>query len=103
MERLKETLAEGGGYFGLCPVCGGVDDCLNVGSCHWMTCQEHRTKWCIGSNVFSSWKHEPEVLHRENAERLAFYREVKPYHDPSWNAEPWEPAESKALPDDFPF
>lgn len=105
MERLEATLAAGGGYFGLCPECGGEDGYMNVGPCHWDVCDEHRVKWCIGSNVFSSWEDEPEVLHRENAEKLAFYREVEPYRhpDPEWNIPPEESDDDSPHGSTIPF
>jgi hypothetical protein len=53
------------GYFGLCPTCHKTDGYLNVGRSHWFVCDEHRTKWCAGANLFSSWREETEAEQRE--------------------------------------
>jgi ssDNA-binding Zn-finger/Zn-ribbon topoisomerase 1 len=100
-------------YFGACPKCGDQGGFMNVGRSHWVVCDEHQTKWCAGSNLFSSWQDETEDTWRENAAKLEGYEEVEPM--------PWEPtaeekaerdrqiAESKNQPpaeiedDDFPF
>jgi hypothetical protein len=56
--------------FGPCPHCHKTDGFINVGSDHWFFCKEHRTKWLVGSNLFSSWK-------GQSAERrLAQYRSM---------------------------
>jgi len=43
-------------YFGGCPHCGGNDGYANVGRSHWFFCKAHKTSWCIGANLFSSWR-----------------------------------------------
>lgn len=63
--------------FGVCPQCYRTDGYLNVGRNHWFVCDSHKTKWCIGSNLFSSWKEESEETWRENAAKLKDYEEVK--------------------------
>jgi hypothetical protein len=45
-------------YFGGCPECGCYDVILNIGRDHWSVCHEHRNKWLVGSNLFSSWHDE---------------------------------------------
>jgi hypothetical protein len=65
-------------YFGGCPQCGRNDGCFNVRQNHWFVCDEHRTKWCAGFNLFSSWQDEDECCWETNAQRLAEYSEVKP-------------------------
>jgi hypothetical protein len=69
------------GYFGLCPKCHKSDGYINVGRNHWGLCEEHRTKWCIGSNLFSSWRdeHEAEQRRQYNALRFGTFEEVVPY------------------------
>jgi hypothetical protein len=66
------------GYFGGCPKCGCDDGYLNVGSCHWMVCEEHKMTWCVGANLFSSWRKQSEKVWEENARRLSEYMEVEP-------------------------
>jgi hypothetical protein len=69
-------------YFGGCPRCGKNDGYLNVGRWHWFYCAEHKTKWCAGSNLFSSWQNEAE----EDQERvynkvgLGEFAEVEPIY-----------------------
>lgn len=67
-------------YFGVCPECGRSNGCINVGKGHWFHCREHKTKWFVGSNLFSSWRQETEEEQRERYEELDFgsYREVEP-------------------------
>ena len=65
-------------YDGGCPSCGKLDAFLNVCKTHWCVCHTHRTKWCIGENLYSSWRNETEQDWLENKYRLAGYREVEP-------------------------
>lgn len=65
-------------FFGGCPVCGKNDGYLNVGRCHWFMCDEHKTKWLRGANLFSSWRHETEADWEKNHERIKGYKEVTP-------------------------
>jgi hypothetical protein len=70
-------------YFGGCPQCGETDGFVNVGRAHWFTCDEHRTAWCIGSNLFSGWREETDEIWDKNAEKLKGYTVVEPiYPDP---------------------
>jgi hypothetical protein len=63
-------------YFGGCPQCGGTHGCMNIGRDHWFVCDDHKTKWLVGSNLFSSWREENEETWRQNAQRLADYVQV---------------------------
>jgi hypothetical protein len=67
-------------YFGGCPECGKTDGYLNTGSAHWFVCDAHRVRWCIGSNLFSSWRDETEDEQRRAWERVDDYAEVKPVY-----------------------
>lgn len=67
-------------YFGGCPVCGKTDGYMNIGREHWFVCDEHMTKWHIGSNLFSCWRDEAEAVWQQNTEKLAGYRDVKPIY-----------------------
>lgn len=64
--------------FGVCPICKGQDGFMNLGREHWFVCMEHKTKWCAGSNLFSSWRYESEEIWEENARILEDYQEVEP-------------------------
>ena len=67
--------------FGDCPECGCGESevlMLNVGRDHWQYCPRHKTRWLIGSNLFSSWRHETEADWQRNREVLEGCREVEP-------------------------
>lgn len=70
-------------HFGECPECGRNDGYLNAGRTHVFFCDEHKTRWTVGSNLFSSWRDETEEEQREawDSRGLEFYREVEPVHD----------------------
>ena len=57
--------------FGGCPECGELGAIRNIGRQHWGTCDTHRTRWLIGSNLFDFWRDETET-----SQRLAY--EVEP-------------------------
>ncbi len=60
------------------------DGYINLGRNHWFICDEHRTKWSIGSNLFSSWREETEEDWRRNEYKYAEYVQVKPvYPEPT--------------------
>jgi hypothetical protein len=67
-------------HFGACPSCGQCDLSLNIGRNHWHACTVHKVRWCIGSNLFSSWREETEETWRVNAERLAGFTEIEPIY-----------------------
>ena len=72
-------------YFGGCPECGSQDGCTNVGKAHWAFCKAHRTMWCIGWNLFSSWQYETEADQRLAYDTIGLesFTVVKPM--------PWRP------------
>lgn len=72
-------------YFGGCPECGDTDGYTNVGRGHWFYCNSHRAKWCIGSNLFSSWKDETEAEQRRHFYEIGMdtFERVEPM--------PWRP------------
>jgi hypothetical protein len=63
---------------GGCPECGNLEQWLNVGRDHGCVCHYHMTKWCVGSNLFSSWRDEERNIWEANAWLLAGYTEVDP-------------------------
>jgi hypothetical protein len=74
-----------GGYFGACPVCRRTDGYVNVGNDHWFICTQHKTKWCIGANLFSSAMDETPEQQRQEQETLGFdsFAVVEPFHPPT--------------------
>jgi hypothetical protein len=59
-ERVNEVNRDRGAmnedYFGVCPTCGSNDGYVNVEQDPWFICKEHRVKWLVGSNLFSTWQ-----------------------------------------------
>ncbi len=61
---IPDCVPHNDGYFGWCPDCfkAGIHR-VTVGIVrntshgdHWMTCEIHKTKWCLGNNLFSGWR-----------------------------------------------
>jgi hypothetical protein len=90
-ERMtKETIVEAGKetddpegkyYWGRCPECDAQPAFVNIGRNHWFFCATHKVCWCVGSNLFSSWREETEERWQRNAEFLRGFQDV---------SEPWE-------------
>jgi hypothetical protein len=75
-------------YFGGCPHCGANHGFLNVRDEHWIVCDTHKVKWCVGYNLFSDWKKEGETIWWQNGEKLLGYSKVEPLPDGVWSADP---------------
>jgi len=67
-------------HFGVCPQCGKTGEMLNVADYHWLVCHEHKLRWLIGSNLFSSWQHENEDDWQRNFEIMQGYKEIGETH-----------------------
>ena len=65
-------------HFGSCPECGQASVYVNIGRVHWFYCDEHRVKWCVGANLFSSWRYQGPAQWEENHRKLQGYREMLP-------------------------
>lgn len=76
-EMVREREVGFDDHFGVCPKCHRGGECRNIGRDHWFFCAEHRVKWFVGSNLFSSWRHESEADWRKNADYLADFIEVQ--------------------------
>src|SRR5262245_9394249 len=70
--------------FGLCPICHKTDGCANAGRSHIFYCNEHKTSWCVGSNLFSGWRKQTEEEQRKiwNEIGLEEFQDVRPYFHP---------------------
>lgn len=75
---MKDLPNEPCGHFGGCPECGSQGAYLNIGRDHWVYCETHKVKWNVGSNLFSSWRHESESDWQANRMILANFRGVSP-------------------------
>ena len=64
-------------YFGHCPDESHENTYLNVGKTHWMFCEKCGIRWCVGANLFSSWRRETEQQWAANEDRLLKLTEVK--------------------------
>jgi hypothetical protein len=65
-------------HFGSCPECGQASAYVNIGREHWFYCDEHRVKWCVGENLFSSWRYQDPAEWAANHRKLQGYRELFP-------------------------
>ena len=66
-------------HFGACPFCHEQSYYLNLRSDHWFVCDQHKLAWCVGSNLFSSWKYETEEDWEHNQKKLeAGYEPTSP-------------------------
>ena len=59
-----------------CPKCGRYSMILNIGRAHWAYCDVHRFRWCIGSNLFSSWHEQTEDDWAKNAQFLSRFTDA---------------------------
>ena len=81
-------------YFGGCPYCGDTSGYLNVGRGHIFVCDEHKTAWPIGSNLFSSWREENEEIWENNKNLLdREYKFVEPL--------PYEPIDEETYGEEY--
>lgn len=78
MRFRKDTNRYQESNYGNCPVCGYTDGYVNISCNHWFVCHQHKTKWFVGSNLFSDWQTEREVDWLGNAVLLEQYRDVQP-------------------------
>jgi hypothetical protein len=80
-QTMKKTGTKNDGWFGLCPECQQVDGYINIGKSHWFYCKQHQTRWCVGINLFSSWRDQTEAEQRRIYEKLEFhnFERVEPY------------------------
>lgn len=62
---------------GGCPKCRRIDETLNIERDHYGCCHKHRTKWYLGSNLFSAWMDEAEEVWAKNSALLDGYDEVE--------------------------
>ena len=67
-------------YFGGCPHCGRTDGWANISRSHWCFCKTHKTKWCFGSNLLSSWRNQTEDEQRRIYDEIGLgeFTEVQP-------------------------
>lgn len=84
-------------YFGGCPHCGKTDGYFNVRREHYFVCHKHRVLWCVGSNLFGSWREETQETWDANIRRFQAYEEVQPVQ-PTKQWESFEAIEVKQIP-----
>ena len=65
-------------HFGGCPICGCCDTCLNIGRSHWYVCHQHKVRWNVGENLFSSWRNETEDDWQRNWMQIGEYKNIDP-------------------------
>ncbi len=62
--------------FGTCPCGSDKNKYFNVGRGNWFYCDACEVKWCVGSNLFSSWRSENEGIWRDNVRKYERFREI---------------------------
>jgi hypothetical protein len=80
LEPRRRWERRGDVFFGTCPHCLNHDGYLNVNRVHYFKCDEHRTYWIFGDNIFSGWREETEEQWQANIALLETFREVEPIH-----------------------
>jgi hypothetical protein len=75
------TAATPGDRFGGCPTCGMTNGFVNDSADHWFVCDRHKTKWYVGSNLFSSWRNDTVEDRFRARDLLGSYRQVKAVHN----------------------
>lgn len=79
-----EDIRSSDGTFGLCPVCrSDPTEILNVERLHVAYCAQCKTKWDVGQNMFSSWRHEQAATWQRNAATLNSMRHVHAHYPPA--------------------
>ena len=83
-ELIQRTAAErdlGLKAFGVCPTCRKTDGYANVRKLHIFFCREHKVRWRVGINLFSSWKDQTEDEQRHIYETVGLggFAEIEPY------------------------
>jgi hypothetical protein len=80
----KPLTWENDGYWGVCPQCRRNDGYINAGRSHWFFCKEHRVKWWVGANLFSSWRDETEAEQPRVYDEIGLgeFEEIKPLDVP---------------------
>ncbi|MHC2334477.1 nitrite reductase/ring-hydroxylating ferredoxin subunit [Bradyrhizobium sp. USDA 4454] len=64
-------------YFGACPFCGREDGYIDdEAGRHWFICEAHKTKWCVGSGLFSVPDDAPEQERIAGQFKLRRFRTV---------------------------
>ena len=86
-----------------CPDCGKDNGYLNGGSPHWAYCDEHRVRWFIGYNLYSSWKDETEEEQLEKWQRIEGYRNLTKERHPELFCMVEIDLPMRPVADDVPF
>src|SRR5262249_39273894 len=84
MTEITNNVDEAIPYFGGCPRCRKNDGCVNIGRDHWFFCEEHKTKWCVGSILWPV-PNEVQDEWRDAAALLEGYTKVEPLRN-TWDA-----------------
>lgn len=76
--ELSQAERNGVAFDGGCPRCGTNDGYVNIGRSHWFYCADHKVMWCVGQNLYSSWKYQTESEQRKIYDDLGMsdYREI---------------------------
>ncbi|MFH1233367.1 MAG: hypothetical protein V1649_01810 [Patescibacteria group bacterium] len=67
-------------YWGACH-CGNEGSCFNVYKNHWFRCDDCKTVWWIGQNLFSTWQYENEEIWQKDIEKYNYYNVIEPVYN----------------------
>src|SRR5688572_10902674 len=59
-----------------CAACCGFHGYVNKGRSHWFYCLNHRTRWCVGVNLFNTWQNETEAVQQEHWSLIADFSDI---------------------------
>ena len=72
-----------GDPFGGCPICAGNDGYRNLHMEHWFVCREHQVRWCLGKDLFDTWRSEHPSDWDDNYKEIGGFRPVYPMLNPA--------------------
>lgn len=110
MEDILDRDSVANPFITACPACGeDKRTCANIGidHQHWFFCETDKIKWCVGTNLFCVWQHDPFYEHQseKNAYFLVDYSVVQEAPDAErdnlrarWLASPLGKGAIAALP-----
>lgn len=66
--------------FGACKKCHSEGIHFNIERLNMVACENCKTQWEIGSNLFSGWKNETEDIWNENTRKYGDYEMIEPIY-----------------------
>jgi hypothetical protein len=80
----KEAMVYDPADWGGCPECHATHGYLNVlgdlGMEHWFFCENHKVRWYVGTDLFSSWRDMPSDALQKQAEQAKALKPVERWY-----------------------